>query len=122
MKHDVFIDRVAEHAGLTDRSAAERAGLVVLQHLCDRLTGDEANDLLSQLPYELKTGVVVSPGAQPIAADEFVARISGELRISDEEARTRVRAVFAALRAAVTPGEFEDVLAQLDPEYADLLA
>jgi hypothetical protein len=30
--------------------------------------------------------------------------------------------VFATLRAAVTRGEFEDVLEQLDPEYADLLA
>ena len=78
--------------------------------------------MLSQLPYELKTGVVVSPGAQPIAADEFVARIAGELGISEEEARMRVRAVFAALREGVTPGEFEDVLAQLDPEYANLLA
>jgi uncharacterized protein (DUF2267 family) len=122
VKHDAFVDHAGERAGLSDRTAAERAAVAVLQHLCDRLTGDEANDLLAQLPYELKTAVVVSPSAQPISADEFVARVGGELGISDEESKNRIRAVFATIREAVTPGEFDDVLAQLDPEYAELLA
>lgn len=45
-----------------------------------------------------------------------------DLDITPDEARSRIRAVFGTLRRAVTWGEFEDVLAQLDPEYADLLA
>jgi uncharacterized protein (DUF2267 family) len=39
-----------------------------------------------------------------------------------EDARDRVRAVFGAIREAITIGEFRDVLEQLDPGYADLLA
>jgi uncharacterized protein (DUF2267 family) len=54
--------------------------------------------------------------------DEFVDRIARELQLPPEEARDRVRAVFGALQEAVTPGELEDVLSQLDREYADLLA
>jgi uncharacterized protein (DUF2267 family) len=74
------------------------------------------------LPYQLKTAVIVSPSAQRMSADEFVARVADDLELSPEEARSRIRAVFGTLREAVTLGEFDDVLAQLDPEYADLLA
>ena len=42
--------------------------------------------------------------------------------MDDEEARKRVRAVFSTLREAVSWGELEDVMAQLEPEYADFLA
>jgi uncharacterized protein (DUF2267 family) len=51
-----------------------------------------------------------------------VDRVADELELSGGEARERVRAVFATIRRAVSLGEFDDVLAQLDPEYADLLA
>ena len=57
-----------------------------------------------------------------MTADEFVARVADDLELSPEEARSRIRAVFGTLREAVTLGEFDDVLAQLDSEYADLLA
>ena len=122
MKHDEFLKRVQERAGMSDRSEAERTSVAVLQNLCDRLTGDEADDLLAQLPYQLKTAVIVSPSAQQMSADEFVARVADDLELSPDEARDRIRAVFGTLREAVTPGEFDDVLAQLDPAYADLLA
>jgi uncharacterized protein (DUF2267 family) len=66
--------------------------------------------------------VIVSPAALPISADEFVARVARELGIPPAEARERIRAVFGTLRKAVSLGEFRDVLEELDPEYADLLA
>jgi uncharacterized protein (DUF2267 family) len=58
---------------------------------------------------------------QPLSAHEFVQRVATDLDMSPGEARARIRAVFATLREAVTRGEFEDVLEELDPEYADLL-
>jgi uncharacterized protein (DUF2267 family) len=122
VKYDAFVDRVAERAGLTDQDEAERTAVTVLQELCDRITGDEAWDLLAQLPAQLKAAVIISPSALPLAVEEFVERVARELEIAPEEARTRARAVFGTLREAVTWGELEDVLAQLDPEYADLLA
>jgi uncharacterized protein (DUF2267 family) len=121
VSYEEFIDEVARHAGI-EPPEAERTTVEVLQELSDRLTGDETWDLLAQLPARLKTAVIISPGAQPIGADEFVARVSRQLGLDEDEARRRIRAVFATLRRAVTLGEFDDVLAQLDPEYADLLA
>jgi uncharacterized protein (DUF2267 family) len=122
VKYEEFIDRVAERAEIDDRDQAERTTIVVLQELCDRITGDEAWDLLAQLPAQLKEALIISPAALPLPADEFVERVARELDLSAEEARTRVRAVFGTLREAVSWGELEDVVSQLDPDYADLLA
>jgi uncharacterized protein (DUF2267 family) len=122
VKLQEFVERVAERARISDRFEAEKTAVVVLQALSDRLTGKEAHDLLAQLPAMFKELVIVSQSAQPLSADEFVRRVSDDLAVSEDEARARIRAVFATLREAVTRGELEDVLAQLDPEYADLLA
>jgi uncharacterized protein (DUF2267 family) len=117
-----LIRKVGERAGISDRFEAERTTFVVLQALSDRLSGKEANDLLAQLPSLLREEIVVSPAPQPMSLDEFVGRVAEELDVTPEEARTRVRAVFATLREAVTVGELRDVMQELDPEYAALLA
>jgi uncharacterized protein (DUF2267 family) len=116
-----FIGKVGERAGIADRFEAEKTAAVVLQALCDRLSGKEANDLLAQLPAIFRDLVVDSPAPLPISVDEFVARVADELQVGPDEARKRIRATFATLREAVTVGELQDVLEQLDPDYADLL-
>ena len=122
MKFEEFVRRVGRRAGVADRFEAERTSAVVLQALCDRLTGKEARDLLAQLPGTLSDLVAVSEAAQPISAEEFTERVARELDVAPDDARVRIRAFFATLREAVTRGELQDVLEQLDPEYADLLA
>jgi uncharacterized protein (DUF2267 family) len=122
MKYHEFLKAVEERTGIVDRQEAERTAIAVLQALSDRLTGGEADDLLAQLPEPLKSTIRVTEKADPMKPDEFVDRIARELKVPEEEARDRVRGVFGALREAVTPGEFEDVLSQLDREYAELLA
>jgi uncharacterized protein (DUF2267 family) len=66
--------------------------------------------------------VIVTQAAIPLTADEFVERVARDLELEPGESRKRVRAVFSTLREAVSWGEFQDVLEQLDPEYADFLA
>jgi uncharacterized protein (DUF2267 family) len=122
MRYDEFLAAVEERAGIADQTEADRTAVVVLQALADRLTGGEADDLLAQLPEPLKSAVVVSDEADPMTPDEFVDRVARELQLPPQEARDRVRAVFGTLREAVTPGEFDDVLSQLDRKYADLIA
>jgi uncharacterized protein (DUF2267 family) len=122
LKYDQFIDRVDQRAELADRREAERTVLTVLQTLLDRISAKEGHDLLAQLPARLKTSVDVTVARVPLSRDEFVERVADELEIPPEEARNRIRAMFATLRDAVTWGELGDVLLELDPEYADLLA
>jgi uncharacterized protein (DUF2267 family) len=93
VKFSEFVRAVGRRASVADRFAAEKAAVAVLQALADRLTGKEANDLLSQLPAMFKELVVVSPSPQPISADEFVARVAAHLDVTPDEARARIRAV-----------------------------
>jgi uncharacterized protein (DUF2267 family) len=122
MKYDDFLSRVEERAGIADRGEAERTVVTVLQELLDRISAKEGHDLLAQLPYELKRSVTVTVAQVPLSRDEFIARVAQELDVSEGEARKRIRAVVGTLREAVSWGELEDVLLELDPDYADLLA
>jgi uncharacterized protein (DUF2267 family) len=122
MEYDEIVRRVQKQARIADLSDAEGTLIEVLQELCDRLSGKEARDLLAQLPGELQRAVIVSPSPLPVDHDTFIANIGRELGISDEEARKRIRAVVSTLREAVTWGEFQDVLEELDPQYADFVA
>jgi uncharacterized protein (DUF2267 family) len=120
VKYDKFLREVRDRAGI-DREEAERTTVTVLQVLAERLTGEEAEDLLAQLPEPLKSTIVVSEPATRMPANDFVERVASELQISPEEARERISAVFSVLRDAVTPGEFHDVLVQLESGYMELL-
>jgi uncharacterized protein (DUF2267 family) len=121
VSYDEFVRSVETKASL-ERSEAERTAVAVLQALCDRLTGDEAWDLLAQLPARLKKAVTITQAPMAMTRDEFVDRIAEELGVPREEARDRIRAVFGTLREAVSWGELEDVILQLEPDYVDLLA
>jgi uncharacterized protein (DUF2267 family) len=121
VNYEQFVKKVATRASI-DEDEAERTAIAVLQELCDRLSGKEARDLLAQLPARLKTAVIISPSPLPISADEFAERVAAELQVPREEVTGRIRAVFATLRHAVTWGELEDVLREVDPEYATFLA
>jgi len=121
MQYEEIVASVQEQSGV-EEGEAERTVHSVLQALVDRIDGKEGRDLLAQLPYELKQAITITEAQMPMTRDEFVARVARELQVNPEEARARARAVFATLRRAVTWGELEDVILELDPEYADLLA
>ena len=122
MKYDRMVQAVEERAELGDWAEAERTLRVVLQSLADRLLGDEADDLLAQMPEPLKSEIIVTPQADPMNPQEFVQRVASDLGVPDDEARDRVRAAFTTLHDAVTEGEWEDVVGQLDRRYAELIA
>jgi uncharacterized protein (DUF2267 family) len=123
MKFGEFMKDVRERTGL-DREQAERAVRATLNTLAQRLAGGEPHDLASQLPQELKDTVELTAGEGAGVrwdADEFVAKVAAREGCSPEQAREHVRAIFAALRDAITPGEFDDITSQLDRSYRALL-
>ena len=121
MRYDQMIKEVKDRAEIQDRAEAEWTTRVFLQGLCDRLTPDECEDLLAQMPEPLKSLVVVGEAPVPITARDFVEWMASELELTPEEATQRVRAVFDVLHEALTPGEFHDVVAQLPSGYAELI-
>jgi uncharacterized protein (DUF2267 family) len=122
MDYDTFVAHVEER-GRTGRAGAERAADATLRVLAERVTPKEVHDLAAQLPGPLQRSLLEARANREIfAADEFVRRVAERLELSPSEARLQAHAVLVTLREAVSAGELEDVVAQLSPDYLDLLA
>jgi uncharacterized protein (DUF2267 family) len=122
VKYDQMVKAVEERTGIAEPADAGRTLRVIVQALSDRLLGGEADDLLAQLPEPLKSEISVTAQADPMNPQEFVGRVARDLALPEDEARERIRAVFATLHDAVTEGEWEEVVGQLDKAYAPLIS
>jgi uncharacterized protein (DUF2267 family) len=124
MKRDEFLKHVQSVAQLSSREEAERAISATLETLAERIVGDEAKDLASQLPQEIGQYLRGREGqnGNHFPLKEFYQRVSEKEGVEPTVAATHARAVFTVLNAAVSPGEFADVRANLSEDYADLFA
>lgn len=118
MKAQSFYRRVLLETDRESLVDARRATGVVLRALRDRLTPEEAADAAAQLPRELKTLWWGSEraGRRPLKMhrSEFYDRVRREAYLASlKEARAVTLAVFAALKEQLSPGEADDILAQL---------
>ena len=107
--------------------AARLATGAVLRALRDRLTPEEAADAAAQLPRELKAlwRGGERPGRRPekMHRNEFYDRVRREAHLaSPREARAVTVAVFAALKEQLSPGEADDILAQLPKDLKTVWA
>jgi uncharacterized protein (DUF2267 family) len=119
-----FYRRVVEETGLP-LEAAKRAIPAVLRTLRDRLTREEARQLAAQLPQAIRVAWNAGdvPGRRPtrMRRPAFYTRVRAVAGLSStREARALIVAVFAALKAQVSPGEAEDVHAQLPKDLKAL--
>jgi uncharacterized protein (DUF2267 family) len=121
VQYDEFMAKVAQGAGIS-REAAEALTAGTLRTLAERISRGEAEDLAAQLPSELQ-GHLVKPQepAEPFGLEEFLRRISERTGLDRDEVFAQVGAVFATLREAVTPGELDDVAAQLPQDLRGLI-
>ena len=121
MQYGSFVKDVAGRIG-GDRARAEAAIEATLVTLAERLTPGEAQDLIAQLPVELKLTLRPPLAPTPRSADEFVATVAEREGVDDTGAARRdARAVLQTLQLAVSAGEMNEVLAQLPEDYADLI-
>ena len=121
MQYDDFVSSVQARLG-RPREESETLVHATLRVLAQRLNADESNDLRAQLPGPLQGDLIPpEPEAQSFGPDEFGERVSRLARLPEEEARYGMVAVLTTTRDAVSPGEFDDVLAQLGREFASLV-
>ena len=125
MTIEKFYRRVIEETGQPDRARAKRATAAVLHALRDRLTFEEAGQVAAQLPRPLKImwweGEVAGRRPMKLHRREFYERVKGEAGLASiREARWNIVAVFGALKEQLSPGEAEDVLAQLPKDLKDV--
>ena len=119
-----FYRMVRERVNGLGIEESKRVTAVVLRALRDRLTRDEAEQV-AQLPGPLKELWMLGdrPGRRPlkIRRDEFLQRGKHEAGLlSGDAARRLTEAVFAALKTQLSPGEADDVMAQLPRDLKTL--
>jgi uncharacterized protein (DUF2267 family) len=124
VKYDEFIKHVQSFAQLDSREEAERATRATLEVLREPLVGDEASQLAAQLPKELGHYLRGREGqnGQHFPLEDFIRQVSDQEGVEPTAAAMHVRAVFAVLQQAVTPGEYADVQANFSDDYKDLFA
>jgi uncharacterized protein (DUF2267 family) len=120
-----FYRTVIDETGQTDREAVKRGTAAVLHALRDRLTVEEARQAAAQLPRELKRiwAEGEAPGRKPVKMRRpaFYERVRRDGAIASvREARFFTIAVFAALKAQLSPGEADDVMAQLPHDLKEV--
>lgn len=120
-----FYRRVTDETGQADREAVKRGTAAVLHALRDRLMPTEAAQAAAQLPRGLKdvwnTGD--TRGRKPIKMHrkEFYERVRREAGLKNaREARFLTIGVFSALKQQLSPGEADDVCAQLPRDLKDI--
>ncbi len=124
MKYDEFIKHVQTVAQLNSRDEAEGATRATLETLKERIVGDEASQLAAQMPQELAECLRGREGenGQAFSMQDFISRVSEKEGVEPTAVVMHVRAVFSVLQSAVTPGEFDDIRANLSEDYAELFA
>jgi uncharacterized protein (DUF2267 family) len=127
MDANEFYRVVMRTAEIDSREKAVSVTAAVLHALRDRLTPEEAVHARAQLPEPLKR--VWDEGddvdRRPLRMDlaQFHARVTQEAGLaSKREARWATLAVFGTLKEALTPGEAEDVMAQLPKDLKEAWA
>ena len=122
---NVWLADVAEEFE-SERGDAYRVLRAVLHALRDRVNVDEAAQLGAQLPALIR-GIYYAewdPSRTPMAGDAkaFLDRVAREALLpGDTEAAFAAGAVMRTLRRHVSPGEIEDVMAQVPPDLRALL-
>jgi uncharacterized protein (DUF2267 family) len=120
MDYQGFITTIVARADISS-DEAERAACTTLHALTRRISTGEAEDLAERLPEQLRRCVDAGGEREKFHVDEFLRRLEEELHVDHEKAEREAEAVFAALRAAVGPDEFDDMRSQLPKDFEPLL-
>lgn len=121
MKQHEFLAKVRERGEYADHDEARRVTAAVLGVLAERLAGEEPTDLAAQLPEGIaELAVNASGGAAGYGVEEFLRRVAEAVNGSPETAKWDASAVLCTVAEAVTGGQLNQILTQLQPGYAAL--
>ncbi len=125
MQFREFVGEVQTRARLGSMGEAIGAIRATLETLGERLAGGAADNLASQLPREI--GEYLKQGSlgdlyvgERLSLDEFYGRVALKEQVNLREAAHHARVVMQVVQEATSPGEIDNIKAQLSDEYAAL--
>jgi uncharacterized protein (DUF2267 family) len=124
-KTNIWLKDLMEILECGDRHEAYLALRATLHALRDRLTIEEVAQFSAQLPMLIRGFYYEGwdPTGKPLKirhADEFLTRISEELRPYEIDAEQAARAVFLVLANRISEGEIQDIEHVLPKEIRNL--
>ncbi|GDY32082.1 DUF2267 domain-containing protein [Gandjariella thermophila] len=108
MRHDEFVGQVQARARLASRGEAERATRATLETLAERIPGELADNVASQLPEEIgehlrRVAVRLDEAAgERFGLNEFIARVSERSGEQAPQAAYTARVVLEVVGEATT--------------------
>lgn len=119
------VDGLAAHEFVA-RVGSSLATEAVLETLAERVSGDAVEDLISQLPIELRAPLRRGKPdrdtrAERMTIEAFAERVARRAGTTVDEAVAHARVVFAVLHDALHEGDFYNLIAQLPLDYSVLL-
>jgi uncharacterized protein (DUF2267 family) len=112
MTYKEMVKKVSDYSGFSD-SEAERALRCIVEKLATRLTTDERYDFAAQLPTELQEVAEIEDDTPTTTGQEMIQEICAEEDIDEKHAKKQLHAVWLTLEDSISPGEIEDIKAQL---------
>lgn len=120
MKYREMVKRVQQYSGFSDAESEEALQLMV-ESLAVHLTEGERKDFASQLPTKLKD-IALSVWATEENSRQDILRQFMEIQEIDEgHAKKQMFASWKALKDAISPGEIDDIRAQLPNSLVKML-
>lgn len=122
MKAHEFLTKVRKRGGYADQARICRVTNTVLGVLAQRLPSDEADDLGAHLPHGIDKWVATDEPVRqnPFGTDEFHQRVAAALRGTPATAESDAKAVLSIVGEAITADQLDQLLSELDPDYAPL--
>ena len=121
MQYHEFIGHVQDRAQLGSQGEAVRASRATLQTLADRLTGEQVEHLMAQLPDEIAHYLKDSDTTQRCTLQEFFEAVAKREEIDLPDATYHARVVMSVVKDALAAGEWQHLQDQLPEDYQALL-
>jgi uncharacterized protein (DUF2267 family) len=117
-----MLNRLTAHGQFENTDDADVAIAVVLSSIVRRLTPDEANDLIAQLPSLMHAALWSLPAGpdKRITRELVEAELADTLSVDPARAAEILQAVGEILAQTVTPGQIQDVRGQLPQDMRSI--
>ncbi|MBD3275000.1 MAG: DUF2267 domain-containing protein [Candidatus Marinimicrobia bacterium] len=120
MQYTEFIQQVKSQANIESDEQAEQAIEATLETLGERLSRTEQENLAAQVVNELKEMVLKRTDVHSYNLEEFYNRVTARADIGYPDAVKRSQAVVNVLTDAISQGEIEDILSEIDKDFGEL--
>lgn len=107
-----MIKRVQYYSGFSDKESKEALEQMV-ESLAVHLTEGERKDFASQLPEELSDIALSVFPTKETARQDILEQFMQMQHIEENRAKKQIHAAWETLKDAISPGEIEDIRAQL---------